>query len=116
MHKIYSHNTNRFCLVSTLYQNDKILDWTKSKVFADDKLCVALTLYHTIPTFNDPDKEALKNIVGKGENAGNQHFLLFPQSFLPFPKEISVFESHSICRLQMLSILTSPQFCCLVKS
>ena len=26
--------------------------------------------------------EHLENIVGKGENAGNQHFLLFPQCFL----------------------------------
>ena len=26
-----------------------------------------------------------ENIVGKGENAGNQHFLLFPQCFLPCP-------------------------------
>ena len=25
-----------------------------------------------------------ENIVGKGENAGNQHFLLFPHCFLPF--------------------------------
>ena len=25
-----------------------------------------------------------ENIVGKEENAGNQHFLLFPQRFLPF--------------------------------
>ena len=28
----------------------------------------------------------VENIVGNGENAGNQHFLLFPQCFLPFPK------------------------------
>ena len=34
-----------------------------------------LTLYHTIPSFE-------KKVVGKGENAGNQHFLLFPQCFL----------------------------------
>ena len=27
---------------------------------------------------------AFENIVGKGENAGYQHFLLFPQCFLPF--------------------------------
>ena len=44
-----------------------------------------LTLYNTIPTFNDNMKLAFekkkKNIVGKEENAGNQHFLLFPQSF-----------------------------------
>ena len=35
-----------------------------------------------------------ENIVGKGENAGNQHFLFFPQCFLPFPKQISIFDSH----------------------
>ena len=34
-----------------------------------------------------------KNIVEKGENAGNQHFLLFPQCFLPVPKQISIFQS-----------------------
>ena len=42
-----------------------------------------LTLYYKIPTFNDPGKEAFLNIEGKGENAGYQHFLLFPR-FLPF--------------------------------
>ena len=26
-------------------------------------------------------KKAFEHIVGKGENAGNQHFLLFPQFF-----------------------------------
>ena len=29
-------------------------------------------------------KEGFENIVGKGENAGDQHFLLFPQCFLPY--------------------------------
>ena len=33
-------------------------------------------------------KKAFENIVGKGENAGNQHFLLLPQCFLLFPKQI----------------------------
>ena len=28
-------------------------------------------------------KMPFKNIIGKGENAGHQHFLLFPQCFLP---------------------------------
>ena len=28
--------------------------------------------------FNNPETEAFWNIVGKEENAGNQHFLLFP--------------------------------------
>ena len=35
---------------------------------------VKLTLYHTILSFN----KALENIVGKGENAGNKHFVIFP--------------------------------------
>ena len=39
-------------------------------------------------------KRPFKNIVGKRENAGNQHFLLFPQRLLPFPKQISIFQSH----------------------
>ena len=29
-------------------------------------------------------RKPFENIVGKGENAGNQHFLLFSQCFLPF--------------------------------
>ena len=55
-------------------------------------------------------KKPFKNIVGKGVNAGNQHFLLFPQCFLPFPKQISIFQSHSFCHLQMLSISTRSNF------
>ena len=45
-------------------------------------------------------KEAFENIFGKAENAGNQHFLLFPKCFLPYLKQISIYESHSFCRLQ----------------
>ena len=61
-----------------------------------------LTLYHTIPTLNDREKEAFENIVGKGENAGNQHFLLFPQFFIPFPNQISIVHLHLFCHLQMV--------------
>ena len=50
-------------------------------------------------------RNTFENIVGKGENAYNQNFLLFPQCFLPFPKQISIFYSQLFCRLQMLSIL-----------
>ena len=43
-----------------------------------------LTLYHTILTFNEPPiRKSFENVVGKAENAGNQHFLLFPQYFQP---------------------------------
>ena len=36
-------------------------------------------------------KMPFENIVGKRENAGNQHFLLFPQYFKPFSNQISIF-------------------------
>ena len=61
-------------------------------------------------------KKALENIVGKGENASNQHFLLFPQCFLPFPEQILIFKLHFSCCLPILSILTCPTFCFSVKS
>ena len=35
-------------------------------------------------------KKSFEDFVGKGENAGNQHFVLIPR-FLPFPKQISIF-------------------------
>ena len=47
-------------------------------------------------------KKPFENIVGTEENAGNQHFLHFPQCFLPFPKQISIFPSNFIRHLQML--------------
>ena len=53
--------------------NDKILDWSKLKAFADDKINVNQKLKF--------DLGRIENIVGKGENAGYQHFLLFPQCF-----------------------------------
>ena len=36
-----------------------------------------------IPNLMTLGKKAFQNILEKGENAGNQHFLLFPQHFLP---------------------------------
>ena len=53
--------------------NDKIQDWSKLKAPADNKT-------------NATEKskfvsQRVENIVRKGENAGHQHFLLFPQCF-----------------------------------
>ena len=56
-------------------------------------------------------KNPFENIVGKGENAGNQHFLLFPQCFLPVRIHMSIYQSPLFCRLQMLSISTGLKFC-----
>ena len=53
--------------------DDKILDWSKLKAFADDNLNVAKKVISL--------HDRVENIVGKGENAGYQHFLLFLQCF-----------------------------------
>ena len=49
--------------------------------------------YHTITTSNDL-KKPFESIVRKGENAGMQHFLLFPQCFLLFSNQMSIFDSQ----------------------
>ena len=72
---------------------------------------LGLILYHTITILG---KKPFENIVGKGQNARNQHFLLFPQCLLPFLKQISIFQSRLFYRLQVFSIWTSLKNCCLV--
>ena len=48
--------------------NNKISDWSKLKAFVDNKLNVTEKLKFVL--------ERVENIVGKGENAGYQPFLL----------------------------------------
>ena len=50
--------------------HNKILDWTKLKAFADNKINFAEMMISL--------SDDVENIVGKGENAGCKHFLLFP--------------------------------------
>ena len=57
----------------TLYQKIKKIVWSKLKAFADDKLNV-----NQLAQFV---RDTIKNNVGKGENAGCQHFLLFSHCF-----------------------------------
>ena len=54
--------------------NDKNLRYSKLKAFVDDEL----KMPQIVKTLLDREE----NMVGKGENAGDQHFLLFPQCFL----------------------------------
>ena len=49
------------------------MDWSKLKEFADNKLNATEKVKFVL--------EWVENFVGKGENAGFQHFLLFLQSF-----------------------------------
>ena len=53
--------------------NDKILDWSKLKAFTYDKIKVLRIIIFIL--------DRVENTVGKGENAGYQYFLLFPQCF-----------------------------------
>ena len=53
--------------------NAEIMEWSKLKAFAEIKINVTEKLIFVF--------EKLENIMGKGENAGYQHFLLFPQCF-----------------------------------
>ena len=59
-------------------------------------------------------KRPFENIVGIGENTGNQHFLLFPECFLPFLKHITMLQSNILWPLQMLWTWTSLKYCFLV--
>ena len=56
-----------------LLPHEKILDWSKFKAFADNKIKVLKKIIFVF--------ERVENIEGKGENAGYQHFLLFPHCF-----------------------------------
>ena len=53
--------------------NSKILDLSKLKEFADNNFRVAQMMLFS--------SDRVENTVGKGENAGHQHFLLFLQCF-----------------------------------
>ena len=58
------------------FSNIKKLDLTKLNAFADnkknrDKIMISV-------------HDRVENVVGKGENAGYQHFLLFSQCFQKF--------------------------------
>ena len=63
-----------------LYRHGLVWEWVNSTTQAR----LLTTLY----------KKSVENIVGKVENAVDQHFLLLPQCFLPFPKQILSSESH----------------------
>ena len=46
---------------------------------------------HTILTFNNPKEVGSERTAEKRDNAGYQHFLLFPQSLLSYQGEKSSF-------------------------
>ena len=86
----------------------KFLDMSELKALEEDKLKEAEILKFVL--------EKVDNIVGKGQNASNLHFIGFPQCFLPYEREILSLGPHFNCCLQMLSIWTSLRFCHVIKS
>ena len=63
----------KYWCVTNWLLNDKILPLTKLKAIADNKFDVTEMMISFL--------ERVENIVEKGENAGYQHFLLFPNVF-----------------------------------
>ena len=66
-----------FCFRHSLFlnslPNDQILDLSKLKTFADNKINVDFKKKFALGR--------VENIVDRGENAGYHHFHLFPQCF-----------------------------------
>ena len=85
-----------------LYQTTNFLDWSKLKAFADNKINATLLQIFVLGWVG--------NIVGKGENAGYQHFLLSPQCFQKASSSVSLthyqttnfrfFQTERVCRRQ----------------
>ena len=55
-----------FLLVINSVPNDKFPNWSKLKAFSEDEINMTEILKFVL--------EKVENIVGKGENAGYQHF------------------------------------------
>ena len=70
------------CAYINSLPKDKILKSSKFKTHADNKINVTKILKFVL--------EMVENILGKGENAGNQHFLLFPKCFRKPPSSGSL--------------------------
>ena len=72
---LVSSNLNSFP-TNKIVDQSKLKDFadqSRLKDFADDKIIVTYLINFVLGR--------VENIVGKGENAGYQHFLLFPQYF-----------------------------------
>ena len=85
------------------FPNNKIVDLTKLKGFADDKLNVANKM---ISHF-----DRVENTVGKEENAGYKHFLLFPFSNAFFFRVVKLFCLFRVLpRINSISVIKQQQF------
>ena len=89
--------------LSYLFNKRQFFRLVKLKAFADNNSYVAQMMIDVFDRF--------ENIAGKGENAGFQHFLLFPQCFLElsFPGSLTLsqmtnfllVQTERVCRRQL---------------
>ena len=72
---------------------DQSWSWPFRQSLGGQDRCMHSSVIHTtqIQLLTSQRKKTFENIVGKGENVGNQNFLLFPLCFLPFSKQILIF-------------------------
>ena len=76
-------NVRLVFMFNSLPQKNKFLKCFKLKAFADDNFNVIQMMIYVL--------NRVKNILGKRENAGNQHFLLLLQCFIqPFYRSLKL--------------------------
>ena len=97
-------NQKRFEAVNEAIQNKADKFRASRLKNAEVNLCYVNLLPHSL-TFNNPEEEGFENIVGKGENACNQHYPLFPQCFLLYRGQLLLSCPPLNCCLHMLLIL-----------
>ena len=86
---MYNQAFNCHCIIIKLLTFNQSNNGTQHSYTQQGKCkFTSLTLYPTIPTLK---RKVSENIMEKGENAGNQHFLLFQQCFLCFQRQIPLF-------------------------
>ena len=73
--------------------NSKILDWSKFKAYADHTIKVTQKLKFVL--------EVVENIMGKGENTGYQHFLLFPEYFQNISFSGLLIKKSGLCGIEL---------------
>ena len=74
-----------------------IKSWNCGKELSHYKTMPTLTLPKQSVVFTELQKKAFENIVGEGENVGNQHFSLFPPCFLPIKNRMNEWR-YKACR------------------
>ena len=67
------------------YQGNKQINAKSVEHLMSTSFNSLTTQFRPLTTFK---KEPFENIVGKGDNAGNQHFLYFLLYFLPIAKKM----------------------------